>query len=161
SEPASTPRFDPVIQKLLARFEANLARPFDPKDLATMRERFGAAPQRPPTIADGVSVTDVEAGGVKVRLYRPDAAGPLPLHRAMQGGGFVMGQALSGAFDSALSRRAAAAGCLVASVEYRLAPEHRFPAGLEDCYAAFVALAAEAGRHGIAPQAVSVGGASS
>ena len=59
-----------------------------------------------------------------------------------------------------LARRALDAGCLVASVEYRLAPEHRFPAGVNDCYAAFAGLIAEAERYGIAREAVTVGGGS-
>jgi acetyl esterase len=100
--------------------------------------------------------------GVPVRVYRPEGrAGALPLHVYAHGGGFIFGTVASGAFDGAMSRRAAAAGCVVASVDYRLAPEHRFPAGVEDCYAALTGLAAEAGRFGIEPRAISVGGASS
>ncbi len=74
---------------------------------------------------------------------------------------FVIGSALSGEADGPLSRRAAAARCVVASVEYALAPEHRFPAGIEDCYRALAGLAARAGELRLAPQAISLGGASS
>ncbi len=72
-----------------------------------------------------------------------------------------MGSALSGQFDGMLSRRAANSGVVIASVEYRLAPEHRFPAGVEDSYAALVALVDQAQALDIATEAVSVGGVSS
>ena len=141
-------------------FTANMARPLDLSQLPAIRERFAAAATQP-DIAEGVAVTDVEAGGVPVRLYRPSGDGPLPLHVHFHGGGFVFGQALSGQFDALLSRRAAASGALIASVEYRLAPEHRFPAGVEDSYAALAGLVDRATAFGVAPEAVSLGGISS
>src|ERR1700722_17031315 len=134
-------------------FAASLARPFDLAMLPKARERF-AAVAGPPDVAAGVAVTDVDAGGVPVRLYRPQRDGRLPLHVHFHGGGFVLGSALSGQFDGMLSRRAALSGAIVASVEYRLAPEHRFPAGVEDSFAALAALVGQA-------EAVSVGGVSS
>ncbi|MFC1437195.1 alpha/beta hydrolase [Streptacidiphilus sp. N1-10] len=109
---------------------------------------------------DGVEISDVVIDDVPVRLYRPAAGGALPLHVYFHGGGFMLGSALSGELDGLLSRRALDAHCLVASVEYRLAPEHRFPAGVNDCYAALIGLCADAERNGIAPQAVTMGGAS-
>jgi acetyl esterase len=141
-------------------FRANLERPFDISNLPMIRERF-AARATVPEIAAGVSVTDVEAGGVPVRLYRPQGEGPLPLHVHFHGGGFVFGSALSGQYDGLLSRRAALSGALVASVEYRLAPEHRFPAGIEDSYAALVGLVEKPNALGVAREAVSLGGISS
>jgi acetyl esterase len=99
--------------------------------------------------------------GVPVRLYRPAGEGPWPLHVYLHGGGFIFGSALSGEYDAPLSRRAARAGCVVASVEYRLAPEHRFPAGIEDSYAALAGLVTRAGLLGLDANRVTVGGASS
>ncbi|MCU1524025.1 MAG: alpha/beta hydrolase [Microbacteriaceae bacterium] len=109
---------------------------------------------------DGVEISDVVLGDVPVRLYRPPAEGKLPLHVYYHGGGFILGSALSGEADGLLSRRAVEANCLVASVEYRLAPEHKFPAGVNDCYAAFTGLVADAERYGIYREAVTVGGGS-
>ncbi|HWG28069.1 alpha/beta hydrolase [Actinospica sp.] len=109
---------------------------------------------------DGVEISDVVIDEVPVRLYRPPAGGGLPLHVYFHGGGFILGSALTGELDGLLSRRALDAGCLVASVEYRLAPEHRFPAGVNDCYAAFTGLLADAERYGIAREVVTVGGGS-
>ena len=154
------PKFDAPVQKMVDGFTADMARPLDLSQLPAIRERFAARATQP-EIAEGVTVTDVEAGGVPVRLYRPQGAGPLPLHVHLHGGGFIFGQALSGQFDGLLSRRAALSGALIASVEYRLAPEHRFPAGVEDSYAALAGLVDQAKALGVAPEAVSLGGISS
>jgi acetyl esterase len=156
----ATPVFDPAVQALVDRFEASRARPFRPEDLTEMRRRFAGAPSGRP-IDPAISISDVEVAGVPVRLYRPMLPGPLPLHVYYHGGGFVMGSALSGEADGALARRAVAGGCIVASVEYRLAPEHRFPAGVEDSYAALAGLVDRAREFDIDPRAISVGGASS
>ena len=153
---AAAPTFDPRIAQMLDYFHANLARPLQPESLPAIRERFAAG--RDGELAAGVTAEDVEAGGVPVRLYRPAGEGPWPLHVYLHGGGFVMGSARA---DGPLSRRAAASGALVASVEYRLAPEHPFPAGVEDSYAALCGLVAQAAALRIAPGAVTVGGASS
>ena len=89
------------------------------------------------------AVEDVDAGGVPARIYRPrDARGDAPLVAYFHGGGWVCGSIDS--FDTACRALANASGCSVASVGYRLAPEHPFPAPLEDCLAATRALAATA-----------------
>jgi acetyl esterase len=108
-----------------------------------------------------VTVTDV-AADVPVRLYRPAGIeGDIPLHVYFHGGAFIFGSAMSGAQDADLADRAAAAECVVASVEYRLAPEHRFPAGIEDSYRALTTLVDRAGEFCIDPGTVTVGGGSS
>lgn len=152
--------FDPVVEKMIARFQANAARPFNIAKLAKSREAFSASAQDR-TVADGVTVEDIEVDGVPVRLYRPASQGLLPLHVYCHGGAFIVGSALSGECDGLLSRRAAAAGCVVASVEYRLAPEHVWPAGIEDCYAALTGLVARAAALGLRADAITLGGRSS
>jgi acetyl esterase len=73
------------------------------------------------------------AGDIPVRVYRPDADGPLPVVAYFHGGGWVfMGIETH---DWICRRLANAAGAVVVSVEYRLAPEHPFPAPLDDCIA--------------------------
>jgi acetyl esterase/lipase len=94
--------------------------------------------------------------GVGVRLFRPDGAtaqgpGLLWIH----GGGYVIGRA---AQDDALCRHYAnELGATVASVEYRMAPEHPYPASLEDCYSALLWLV---GLPAVDPARVAIGGAS-
>src|SRR4051794_16874845 len=73
--------------------------------------------------------------GVGIRLFRPPGlTGPTPALLWIHGGGYVIGKA---AQDDALCRRyARELGATVASVDYRLAPEHPYPLPLEDCYSA-------------------------
>jgi len=75
------------------------------------------------------------AAGVRVRLFRPSAApGRVPALLWIHGGGYVLGRAH---LDDTICRRfAERLGVLVASADYRRAPEHPFPEPLEDCYSA-------------------------
>jgi acetyl esterase len=77
------------------------------------------------------------AGEIPVRVYAPRRIdeGPLPVLCYIHGGGFVIGDLDS--YDNVCSKLAAWADCLVVSVDYRLAPEHKFPAAPEDCVAAY------------------------
>lgn len=94
----------------------------------------------------GVEVGEVSAPGprggpdVPLRTYRPrGVAGPLPAVYSVHGGGFMLGSPdVDHAFNLPLCRELRA---VVVSPDFRLAPEHRFPAGLEDCYAGLCALA--------------------
>ena len=70
---------------------------------------------------------------VPVRIFSPKPAGHFPVILYFHGGGWVTGDIDS--YDRVCSDLSAATGCKVVSVDYRLAPEYRFPAGLEDCYA--------------------------
>src|SRR5262245_30771900 len=99
------------------------------------------------------------APAVGVRVYTPSGAAPgRPGVVYIHGGGFCFG---SVEFEHAGALAAArAADAVVASVEYRLAPEHPFPAGLEDCYAALVWLASEAPALGVDARRLGVMGQS-
>jgi acetyl esterase len=99
------------------------------------------------------------APDVAVRIYRPGGAeGMLPGVLYIHGGGVMVGS-IQTEHRGALTA-AAAAGAIVVSVEYRLAPEHPFPAGLEDCYAALSWLAAHADTLGVDTQHIAVMGSS-
>lgn len=103
---------------------------------------------------------DIEAltltSGVGVRLFRPTgASSPGPALLWIHGGGYVIGHA---AQDDELCRRfSRELGVTVASVNYRLAPEHPYPAALEDCYSALTWLAA---LPSVDPARIAIGGAS-
>ena len=94
--------------------------------------------------------------GVGVRLFRPAGVPePGPALLWIHGGGYVLGSAQQ---DDALCRRfSRKLGVTVASVEYRLAPEHPYPAPLQDCYRALTWLA---GLPAVDPDRVAIGGAS-
>lgn len=91
-----------------------------------------------------------------VRLHRPsDGSEPAAALLWIHGGGLVMGNPIQD--DDVCRHFADALGITVAAVKYRLAPEHPFPAAIDDCYAALVWLA---GQPGIDPARIAVGGAS-
>ncbi|MFF4238094.1 alpha/beta hydrolase [Actinomadura geliboluensis] len=130
---------------------------------AAMRDLVSALAR--PTTAEGADVADRTIPGppgappVPVRIYRPRGAlHPAPVLVYFHGGGFV-----TGGLDNEHERCLAFAGedgIAVVSVDYRLAPEHPFPAGFDDCYAATVWAHAHAAEFGGDPRRVAVGGGS-
>jgi acetyl esterase/lipase len=97
---------------------------------------------------------------VKVRVYRPKAAAPSPVPGVVMihGGGFIVGSVETEHIGAVMM--AADLGAVVVSVEYRLAPEHAYPAALHDCYAALTFLHGEAAALGVDAARVAVVGAS-
>jgi acetyl esterase len=96
------------------------------------------------------------AGKIPVRVYTPLGAGPFPVLVYFHGGGFVLCNVDT--HDGTCRSIAAGSGCVVVSVDYRLAPEHRFPAAAEDCYAATRWVAGNAGLIGGDATRIGVGG---
>ena len=99
-------------------------------------------------------------GDVPVRGYVPvtDDAGPLPVSMWFHGGGWVIGSVESN--DATARALAKASGAIIVSVDYRLAPEHRFPIPFDDSYAATVWTAENAASLGGDPSRLAVAGAS-
>jgi len=108
-----------------------------------------------PGPSDDVEVVTL-ASGAGVRLFRPaGATGPTPALLWIHGGGYIIGTAKQ---DDRLCRAfSRKLGISVASVDYRLAPEHPYPIPLEDCYAALTWLAA---LPAVDPHRVAIAGAS-
>ena len=98
------------------------------------------------------------AGDVPVRVYTPlgENAAVLPGLIFYHGGGFVIGDLDS--HDDLSRCLANGSGCRVVSIDYRLAPEHPFPAAVEDCFAATKYIAAHASEFGIDPKRLAVSG---
>lgn len=96
------------------------------------------------------------AGDMAVRIYRPTVPGPLPVILNIHGGGWVLGNIEQS--DWWCGSLASRAGAVVVSVDYRLAPEHPYPAGRDDCWDALQWLAAHAGDLGGAAGDLSVTG---
>lgn len=129
--------------------------------VADYRAMLAAFPMVPAVGDDGLeSIEGVTlpgpAGSLDARLFRPAGRGPLPLTVFFHGGGFV-----SCSIDThagLCSRLAALSGSIVASVDYRLAPEHRFPAAVDDAVAAVTALHRRARELGADPDRIAVAG---
>lgn len=100
-------------------------------------------------------VENLSLAGRPARLYAPSHEA-LPLLLYLHGGGFTIGDLET--HDSLCRQLALRAGCAVVALDYRLAPEHRFPAAVDDSIAALRWLAAHAGSLGLQPGRLAVGG---
>jgi acetyl esterase len=152
---------DPEIQSIVDAVEAGRPAHLVPlDDLRTAQTVEALRLAGPGEEVAEVCEVDIPgpAGSVPVRVYRPkpDTKGPLPVVAYAHGGGWVMGT-LDG-FDTTCRALANAAGALIASIDYRLAPEHPFPAGLEDVLAVVRRLGEDAGELGGDPERLAVGG---
>jgi acetyl esterase/lipase len=116
----------------------------------------GAGPAQPVARVQDREL-DTNAGRLWARCYAPRTdADPLPVLAYLHGGGWVfMG---IDTHDRICRRLANATGALVVSIDYRLAPEHRFPAALDDCEAAVAWLVEHAGELGGDPSRLAVAG---
>ena len=113
-----------------------------PSEVGEVRELEAAGPQ----------------GAIALRLYRPLGAGaaPLPALVYFHGGGWVIGDLET--HDTLCRELANGSGCVVVAVDYRMGPEHRFPAAVDDCIAATRWVHANAARLRIDAQRLAVGG---
>ena len=157
-------QLDPQVRALLeaaARSNAPLLQSLSP---VAAREQYlrSRAPVRPPT-PDVESVRDLlmpgPGGALALRLYRGlgTASGArLPAVVYFHGGGWVVGDLYS--HDVVCRQLANAAHCAVIAVDYRLAPEHKFPAAVDDSIAAVRWVAAQAGELGLDLARIAVAG---
>lgn len=123
---------------------------------AAIRARFVPNPAPEPVALVENHDIAVDGGSVAVRVYRPDAAGPLPLLVYAHGGGFVFCDLES--HDGLCRNLANIVGAVVVSVDYRLAPEHRWPTAAEDLYTAIEWAVDHAADFGADAARVAVGG---
>ena len=124
-----------------AQMEATArARQAEPLPVAKVEERLVPGP----------------AGEIRLRLYWPNAAGSVPAIVYYHGGGHVIGSLDT--HDFIARNLSAGAGALVASVDYRMGPEHKFPAAVDDCFAALQWVHANAGGLGADPGRIGVHG---
>jgi acetyl esterase len=136
----------PQTRQMMELLEANYPRG---EVLGAAEARRRLAESVKPLVGTGEPVAKVEdmtipgpAGDLPVRVYWPSAEPDLPVVAFFHGGGFTIGNCDT--HDGTSRAIANRSGAIVMSVEYRLAPEHTFPAPLDDCYAAAAWLAANA-----------------
>jgi acetyl esterase len=126
--------------------------------LAAMRSQFGAPDESGVDVRDEFVPGPDGAPDVRMRIYTPhERVAPAAVYN-VHGGGFIMGDL---EIDHPINLRIARElGVVVVSVDYRLAPENPFPAGLEDCYAGLVWTAKNADVLGIDPDRIAIHGTS-
>ncbi|WP_087972253.1 alpha/beta hydrolase [Oceanobacillus rekensis] len=112
------------------------------------------------SINDEMILNSYDQSSVRVRIYdkKEKSGEALPVLLWIHGGGYVLGSPEEG--DILCQRFVAEANCMVVSVDYRLAPEFPYPAGLEDCYAALQWVYENAGELGVDATRIGVAGQS-
>src|SRR5271167_4268453 len=149
-----------IVQVLEAMAKAGL-RPIEemtPAEARAQMEATARARQAEPLPVARVEERPIPgpAGEIRLRLYWPNSAGPLPAIVYYHGGGHVIGSLDT--HDFIARNLCAGAGALVASVDYRMGPEHKFPAAVDDCFAALHWVHANAASLGVDPGRIGVHG---
>ena len=152
---------DPQVEPMLEQWRRAQLKPTSEMTPAEARDQMnlasqmlGPAPELPRTENQRISGPH---GEVPVRVYYPrDDDAPLPVVVYFHGGGWVLGSVNT--HDGYCRHLAETSGMAVASVDYRLAPEHKFPAAFDDSFAATVAVADQAGAWGLDASRLAVAG---
>ncbi len=151
---------DPQVQGLLDAFKAQGLKGFEEMTVPESRETAMAFVGLEGDAEPVASVTDhqvpVAGGSVPARVYLPEGAGPHPVLVYYHGGGFVFGNLEL--IDKVARSLSSAAKAAVVTVEYRKAPEHRYPVAPEDAYAALVWVRENAAQLGLDANRIAVGG---
>jgi acetyl esterase len=157
------PDFHPQVKAMLRKRKAMGAKSLAEYDGPEARKAL--VRNNAPFRRKAEAVARVESRGVKgpggeipIRIYWPEGRGPFAVLVFFHGGGWVAGS-IDEAEEGA-SRLANRSKAIVISVDYRLAPEHRFPAAVEDCFAVTEWAHRNAAALGGDPGAIAVGGAS-
>jgi acetyl esterase len=152
---------DPQLQAMRDQRERDNVPPLYAMSLADARAADLASIQasggEPEPVGEVTDLTIAGPGGeLPLRLYRPASGRPLPALLYFFGGGWVLGTIDTA--DGVSRSLANSSGALVVVPGYRLAPEHPFPAAIDDCYAALRWVAGHAGEIGADPARLAVGG---
>ena len=146
-----------LLLRQMARIGMPAVHTLAPADVRRQFQGLIKTGPRAGTIANAENrVLPGPGGEIPVRVYRPAGDGPWPALIYMHGGGWVLGDL--DMCDGTCRSLANLAGCLVISVQYRLAPEHKFPAALEDAYAALQWVSANRAGLNVDPGRLAVGG---
>ncbi|BCZ25093.1 alpha/beta hydrolase [Mycobacterium senriense] len=159
NEPTTArPGIDPTFKSLLDAFPMTF-READGVEVARSRLRLLKVPPKmlPDLRIENRTIAHGERTDIPVRIYWPDSeARPLPVVVFYHGGGFCLGDLDT--HDPVARAHAVGAEAIVVSVGYRLAPEHPFPAGVDDCWAALQWVAENAAELGGDPGNIAVAG---
>jgi acetyl esterase len=132
-------RLHPTIAAILGEMATDGEAPASPPTPAQVRQEWNpvltglAEPPEPVAAVRDMTIPG-PGGGIPIRVYSPDGPAPFPTVVYFHGGGFVIGSLDT--HDGICRALANEADCVVVSVGYRLAPEHGFPAAVDDAFAA-------------------------
>lgn len=105
-----------------------------PEGARTFAKEMFPSPEEPTEVGD-IMELNITDDAIPVRIYVPEGSGPYPTLVYFHGGGWVIGDLDT--HDETCRVLSSEAECMVVSVDYRLAPEHKFPIPFQDCYSAF------------------------
>lgn len=151
---------DPQAEAFLRQLEDAGGRALNEMSPAEARETLAATVEsagQPEPVGD-ITNRSISGplGDIPIRIYTPEGSGPFPALVYFHGGGWVAGDlAMVDATCTMLTNRAEV---MVVSVDYRLAPEHKFPAPLTDCYAATEWVSENSAELDVDPERIAVGG---
>ncbi|MEU7204367.1 alpha/beta hydrolase [Streptomyces sp. NPDC045470] len=159
----TVPAVDPEIQTLLDTADTGIFPVYGLDAVLADPERYALLREHPDLPADDrVQVRDLfipgPGGQLRLRVYRPDTRDSLPMILYVHGGAFTYGS--PEAEEERSLRYARDVEAVVVSVDYRLAPEHPYPAAADDAYAALTWIAANAAQIGGDPERIAVAGGS-
>ena len=151
---------DPQAQRVVDTIAALNLKPFPQSTPDEARESMRTRTAGLGPVEDVPAVADhrvpVTGGEITVRVYSPAGHGPHPVLVFYHGGGWVIGDLYT--HDGICRSIVNAAGCAVASVDYRLAPEFKYPTPVDDSYTGLQWVAANGSRLGLDPARIAVGG---
>ena len=151
---------DPQAKALLDLVTAAGTPAFNEMTVPQARDAIRALfiPTEPPLPVKSVETRVLNTNSVDLaaRIYSPDGQCPLPILVFFHGGGWVIGDLET--HDATCRALAIGAGCVVVAIDYRRAPEHKFPTAAEDCFAATQWVALNAASLGGDPSRIAVGG---
>jgi acetyl esterase len=147
---------DPSAQAVLDMLQQPGVPPLNELPVPDARDAYAGLSALAGEPAPVARTQDAVAGGVPVKLYWPEGDGPHPVLIWIHGGGWTLGSAAES--DATARDLCRLAGCLVVNVDYRLAPEHPFPAAVQDVTAVAKWVSTEIGALGGDPARMAVGG---
>jgi len=149
---------DPQVRQILD--EASERPPLQtlsPDEARSGMRRLSESIPRPDVVSSAVDrEIPGSSGDLPVRVYTPRGDGPFPITAYFHGGGWVIGDLET--HDGMCRMLCEATASVIVSVDYRRAPEHKFPAAADDCYAATAWTAKHAAKLGGDPSRLIVGG---
>jgi acetyl esterase len=168
---ATPPKAEPAMQKVLDALKSLGGKPIATLSPEEARKQPTPADAVKKVLADagkstapeaGVTVKDMtvagQGGSFPVHIYTPEGKGPFPVMVYYHGGGFVIADTKT--YDASPRALAKMAKAIIVAVDYRQAPEHKFPAAADDAYAAYLWTIEHAKEFNGAPGRVAVGGES-